>query len=65
MRKAGVAIFIAVVLDIIVGIFTHEGLSTTSLHPLATNLLTLAIMSVFLIVEIIFIFSQDNKTNHR
>lgn len=59
-----VAVFAAIVFDIIVGVVTYKALSITSISPLATNLLTLSVMSVFLIVEIIGITLLSNKSSH-
>ena len=52
---------IAVVLDYIVGTFTHNALLTTSLSPLATNILTVATSVVFFIAEIVAIFSLGGR----
>jgi len=50
-----VALF-ALVSDAVVGLITYSGLSTTSLSPVATGMLTLTIMSVFLVAEFASIF---------
>ena len=63
MKSGLIAILVAVVLDIVVGYIAHEALSLTSLSPIATNIFTMAIASVFLIVEIVVIFSSSGRAN--
>ena len=49
---------IALFLDIILGAIVYSALSITSMHPLATNLITTSIMGGFFILELVLLGSN-------
>ena len=59
-----IPMFAALVFDAVVGVITHTSLSITSLSTLATNLLTLVVMGVFLVVETIGIVLISGRKHH-
>ena len=58
MRGSIVGLIVAIFLDIILGVVMYSALSSTSMHPVATNLITISVMWAFLILELVILASN-------